>query len=65
MTNSDSNTATGPQVEAPVVDRHQEIEARAHELWIQRGCPIGSPDEDWFRAEEELRGEAKSAAAPE
>jgi hypothetical protein len=33
-----------------------EISALAYELWIQRGCPIGSPEVDWFRAEEELRG---------
>ncbi len=32
----------------------QEIEERAYQLWVERGCPIGSPDEDWFRAEEEL-----------
>jgi hypothetical protein len=33
-----------------------EISAVAYELWIQRGCPLGSPEVDWFRAEEELRG---------
>ena len=32
------------------------IETRAYELWIQRGCPIGSPETDWFQAEKELRG---------
>jgi Protein of unknown function (DUF2934) len=30
------------------------IEALAHELWEERGCPIGSPEEDWFRAERQL-----------
>ena len=33
----------------------KEIAALAYELWIQRGCPIGSPEVDWFRAEEELK----------
>jgi len=33
----------------------EEIAVRAYTLWEQRGSPIGSPDEDWFRAEEELR----------
>jgi len=33
---------------------HGEISALAYELWIQRGCPLGSPEVDWFRAEEEL-----------
>jgi len=31
-----------------------EIAARARELWESRGCPEGSPDEYWFRAEQEL-----------
>jgi hypothetical protein len=34
---------------------HDEIAARAHELWIARGRPEGSPEEDWFRATAELR----------
>ena len=34
---------------------HADIAALAHELWVGRGCPQGSPDEDWFRAAEELR----------
>lgn len=27
----------------------------AEEFWRARGCPEGSPDEDWFLAEEQLR----------
>jgi len=37
--------------------RHEEIALRAYRLWEARGCPIGSPEEDWLRAEEEIRGE--------
>ncbi|HET8548140.1 MAG TPA: DUF2934 domain-containing protein [Bryobacteraceae bacterium] len=36
---------------------HSEIARRAHELYLQRvstGAP-GSPDDDWFRAEQEVR----------
>jgi Protein of unknown function (DUF2934) len=33
----------------------QEVAARSYELWLERGSPIGSPEVDWFRAEEELR----------
>ncbi|MDD5544173.1 MAG: DUF2934 domain-containing protein [Acidobacteriia bacterium] len=33
----------------------ERISELAYRLWNERGCPIGSPDEDWFRAEEELR----------
>lgn len=39
------------------------IEARAYELWVQRGCPIGSPEVDWYQAEEELRGGTTSVNA--
>lgn len=34
-----------------------EIAARAHSCWHERGCPEGSPEEDWYRAEQELRRE--------
>ncbi|HLH06522.1 MAG TPA: DUF2934 domain-containing protein [Terriglobales bacterium] len=32
-----------------------EIAALAYQLWQSRGCPDGSPEEDWFRAEQELQ----------
>ncbi len=35
----------------------EERALRAYRLWEERGCPIGSPEEDWFRAEEEIRNE--------
>jgi hypothetical protein len=31
------------------------VAARAFQLWQERGSPIGSPEQDWFRAEEELK----------
>ena len=34
---------------------HEEIAALAHKLWQARGCPEGSPEEDWFHAAEQLR----------
>jgi predicted SnoaL-like aldol condensation-catalyzing enzyme len=40
---------------------HEEIATLAYELWEARGCPNGSPEEDWFRAEAERRsGDFKS-----
>jgi hypothetical protein len=33
----------------------QDIAALAYELWQARGCPDGSPDEDWYQAVEILR----------
>ena len=29
---------------------HDAITALAHHYWQARGCPEGSPEEDWFRA---------------
>jgi hypothetical protein len=37
------------------------ISKRAYELWLERGCPEGSPEEDWYRAERELGIAAVSA----
>ena len=37
---------------------HDDIAALAHELWQGRGCPEGSPQEDWFHAVENLRSRA-------
>ena len=42
------------QSDVPSLAR-DETAARAYELWCERGCPAGSPQVDWFRAEEELR----------
>ena len=33
------------------------IEHLAYQLWLERGSPIGSPDDDWFRAERVLHGD--------
>jgi len=37
------------------------ISKRAYELWLERGCPEGSPEEDWYRAEREVGIVAVSA----
>jgi hypothetical protein len=34
---------------------HEEIAALAHSYWEARGRQGGSPEEDWFRAVEEVR----------
>ncbi len=40
---------------------HQEIEALAYRLWQERGAPIGSPEIDWSRAEDELKSRRQSS----
>jgi len=39
---------------APVELTAQQIADRAYFNWLDRGCPVGTPEEDWFRAETEL-----------
>jgi hypothetical protein len=33
-------------------DRHEFIAKLAYKFWTQRGCPLGSPEVDWFAAEQ-------------
>ena len=44
---------------------HSEVVLLAYELWLGRGCPIGSPEVDWFRAEELLRSRTESSVKAE
>jgi len=32
-----------------------EIATVAYQLWLDNGCPVGSDQEDWFRAEAMLK----------
>lgn len=34
-------------------DEHEELSRAAYRFWEERGCPHGSPEIDWQRAEEE------------
>ena len=34
----------------------EEIALKAYELWEARGCPLGSPEEDWHNAKTQLSG---------
>ena len=36
---------------------HASISALAYQLWLARGCPIGSDLEDWFLAESMLKSQ--------
>ena len=44
---------------ALVSDEPDQIAALAYLHWHARGCPDGSPEEDWFRAERELEGQTE------
>ena len=51
----DEARQTPPNAHGIVPFGHEDIAALAHQLWIDRGCPEGSPEEDWFHAAEQLR----------
>jgi hypothetical protein len=48
-------TVSTPDRSAGPAITHVEIAGRAYELWVERGRPIGSEQEDWFKAEKELK----------
>lgn len=59
-------TATNPAPAAALaacVAEHDEVARLAYLYWEARGCPDGSPEEDWFRAERELQAPASVLAA--
>lgn len=39
----------------------QDIATLAYQRWLERGCPQGSPEEDWFEAERELQSKNHSS----
>jgi hypothetical protein len=38
---------------------HHRIQTLAYEFWMSRGRPFGTPDEDWFKAEETVAAEVR------
>jgi hypothetical protein len=37
---------------------HEEVAKLAHRFWAERGHQPGRPEDDWYRAEQELLGKA-------
>jgi len=54
---------TGPAAHAAATCQpaHQEIALLAYSYWVSRGCQDGFAEEDWLRAEKELRRAAQAA----
>jgi len=46
------------KMEIPVSISREQVAHLAHRLWLERGRAHGHHEEDWFRAEELLRGKA-------
>ncbi len=50
-----ANQPAGVAAAAGMSPDHDTIARKAYELWMERGQPDGSPERDWFEAEEQLR----------
>jgi hypothetical protein len=35
-------------------EEHEVTAVLAYRLWEKRGCPLGSPEEDWFEAQNQV-----------
>ena len=40
---------------------HEEVARLAYQFWEERGCPFGSSEIDWWRAEQELLARPETA----
>jgi len=51
------NKPSEPAAQIVALDphNHDDVALLAHKLWQGRGCPLGSDQEDWFRAENQLK----------
>jgi hypothetical protein len=54
MTSKSGETANKKQASPPAPSR-EEIARLAEKYWAERGWPEGSPEQDWLRAEQELK----------
>ena len=55
MTPGMDTSASLATTDIPLQLSYEEVAAHAYRYWEERGCPDGSPEEDWHRAENELR----------
>jgi hypothetical protein len=55
------NDANGFVAQEPA--SREAIEKLAYQYWIERGCPLGSPDQDWLRAERHLSSSVQPVQA--
>ena len=53
-TDRESKSQDGQASSEREPDFHEQVARLAYALWQERGCPDGSPDVDWYRAEEQL-----------
>jgi len=52
--------AAAPASSSEVPASTADVAALAYQLWLDRGCPEGSPDEDWYEAQRKLQIQTES-----
>lgn len=62
MKQSPTRTAKQP-IESAKTSNEHDVAELAFQLWNKRGCPIGTPEEDWFRAEAEIKTRERETSA--
>ena len=55
QTTEEIKTVNRSSAPADAKPDHEKIKTLAYKLWVERGAPIGSPEEDWYRAEAQLK----------
>jgi hypothetical protein len=62
---TERETPATPSVDAPLAEyepTNAEISLQAYLYWEERGCQGGSSEEDWLRAEQELKARGPMTA---
>jgi hypothetical protein len=52
---------SSPPDPQPAPLSEQDVAELAYRRWLERGCPQGSPEEDWFEAEHDLESRSRSS----
>ena len=50
------------EISATIRPDQANIARLAYLYWLERGCPIGSPEKDWSQAEQDLKNEQPRTA---
>ena len=56
-----SNAAGGVELATPSASNGEQVAELAYRLWLERGAPFGSPEEDWYAAERQLQSGGAAA----
>jgi len=61
---TDESAAKSAYADVTMTNPDRELIAEvAYQLWVLRARPIGSPEVDWYRAEQELKNNTRPQAA--